>query len=160
MADDTTLVSANGTQPRHAPDAPVFVLCNGRSGSTLLRFLLDAHPELACPPETNLPVMASQLATVWSLIEGAPLSAERGDEPPVIPEAAITGVRRTMDEMTYSYLARRGKKGGSPFQALFATTGLAVSGCSSSARGNFHSRIMPTIMVPMLTNCAGVNPAQ
>src|SRR6202035_2611623 len=34
--------------------APVFVLCMGRSGSTLLRFLLDAHPELACPPETSL----------------------------------------------------------------------------------------------------------
>jgi hypothetical protein len=34
---------------------PVFVLCMARSGSTLLRFLLDAHPELACPPETMLP---------------------------------------------------------------------------------------------------------
>src|SRR6516162_5977967 len=33
---------------------PVFVLCNGRSGPTLLRFVLDAHPDLACPPETNL----------------------------------------------------------------------------------------------------------
>jgi hypothetical protein len=88
----------------------VFVLCGGRSGSTLLRFLLDAHPDLACPPETNLPAMAVQLATVWSLIEGAPLSAERGDEPPAIPDAAINGVRRTMDEMTGSYLARRGKK--------------------------------------------------
>ena len=64
---------------------PVFVLCNGRSGSTLLRFLLDGHPELACPPETNLPVLCVQLATVWSLIEGAPLSANRGDEPPEIP---------------------------------------------------------------------------
>ena len=32
---------------------PVFVLCNGRSGSTLLRFLPDAHPELTCPPETS-----------------------------------------------------------------------------------------------------------
>ena len=53
---------------------PVFVICNGRSGSTLLRFLLDAHPQLACPPETNLPALAVQLATVWSLIEGAPLS--------------------------------------------------------------------------------------
>jgi Sulfotransferase family len=92
------------------PGEPVFVLCNGRSGSTLLRFLLDAHPDLACPPETNLPALAGQLATVWSLIEGAPLSAERGDEPPVIPEAAIAGVRKTMDEMTGSYLARRGKK--------------------------------------------------
>ena len=92
------------------PGDPVFVLCNGRSGSTLLRFLLDAHPDLACPPETNLPAIAGQLATVWSLIEGARLSPERGDEPPEIPEAAITGVRRTMDELTGGYLARRGKK--------------------------------------------------
>jgi hypothetical protein len=89
---------------------PVFVLCNGRSGSTLLRFLLDAHPELACPPETNLPGLCVQLATVWSLIEGAPLSANRGDEPPEVPEAAIAGVRETMDRMVGSYLARRGKK--------------------------------------------------
>ena len=89
---------------------PVFVLCNGRSGSTLLRFLLDAHPELACPPETNLPSLCGQLATVWSLIEGAPLSANRGDEPPDIPDAAIAGVRETMDRMVGSYLERRGKK--------------------------------------------------
>src|SRR5262252_7439465 len=80
---------------------PVFVLCNGRSGSTLLRFVLDAHPDLACPPETNLPQLCVQLATVW---------ANRGDEPPEIPEAAIAGVRETMDRMVGSYLARRGKK--------------------------------------------------
>jgi len=89
---------------------PVFVLCNGRSGSTLLRFLLDAHPELACPPETNLPSLCAQLATVWSLIEGAPLSPNRGDEPPEIPDAAIAGIRATMDRMVGSYLERRGKK--------------------------------------------------
>jgi len=89
---------------------PVFVLCNGRSGSTLLRFVLDAHPELACPPETNLPGLCVQLATVWSLIEGAPLSANRGDEPPEIPDAAIAGVRETMDRMVGSYLVRKGKK--------------------------------------------------
>ena len=89
---------------------PVFILCNGRSGSTLLRFVLDAHPELACPPETNLPGLCVQLAAVWSLIEGAPLSANRGDEPPEIPQTAIAGVRETMDRMVGSYLARRGKK--------------------------------------------------
>ena len=89
---------------------PVFVLCNARSGSTLLRFLLDAHPELACPPETNVPALCGQLATVWSLIEGAPLAANRGDEPPNIPDAAITGIRETMDRMVGSYLGKRGKK--------------------------------------------------
>jgi hypothetical protein len=89
---------------------PVFVLCIGRSGSTLLRLILDTHPDLACPPETNIPALCSQLAVVWSLIEGAPLSLQRGDAPPAIPDAAIAGIRQTMDLMTAPYLARRGKK--------------------------------------------------
>ena len=91
------------------PD-PVFVLCMGRSGSTLLRFLLDAHPELACPPETSLPALCGQLSVVWSLIEGAPLAAERDAAPPRVPDAAVAGIRRMLDEMTGSYLARRGKQ--------------------------------------------------
>jgi protein-tyrosine sulfotransferase len=89
---------------------PIFVLCMGRSGSTLLRFLLDAHPELACPPETSLPALCGQLAVVWSLIEGAPLAAERDAAPPRVPDAAVAGIRRMLDEMTGSYLARRGKR--------------------------------------------------
>jgi hypothetical protein len=88
-------------------EPPVFVLCNARSGSTLLRFLLDAHPDLACPPETNLPALCAQLATVWSLIEGAPLSPDRGSEPPEVPDAAIDGIRHTVELMTSSYLGRR-----------------------------------------------------
>ncbi len=92
-----------------SPD-PVFVLCMGRSGSTLLRFLLDAHPELACPPETSLPALCGQLSVVWSLIEGAPLAAERDAAPPRVPDAAVAGIRRMLDEMTGSYLARRGKR--------------------------------------------------
>src|SRR5579863_1090069 len=90
------------------PGSPVFVLCMGRSGSTLLRFVLDSHPELACPPETSLPALCGQLAVVWSLIEGAPLSAQRGDTPPEVPAASIAGIRRMMDEMIGPYLARRG----------------------------------------------------
>jgi hypothetical protein len=89
---------------------PVFVLCMGRSGSTLLRLILDTHPDLACPPETNIPSLCSQLAVVWSLIEGAPLSPQRGDAPPAIPDAAIVGIRKCMDLMTVPYLARRGKR--------------------------------------------------
>lgn len=89
---------------------PVFVLCMGRSGSTLLRFLLDAHPELACPPETSMPALCAQLSVVWSLIEGAPLAAERDAAPPRVPDAAVAGIRRMLDEMTGSYLARRGKR--------------------------------------------------
>jgi hypothetical protein len=62
--------SGNGAvKTAQASKDPVFVLCMGRSGSTLLRFVLDAHPDLACPPETSLPALCGQLAVVWSLIE-------------------------------------------------------------------------------------------
>jgi len=110
MQESVAEVTSAGVFPMGASAEPVFVLCAARSGSTLLRFLLDAHPDLACPPETNVPTLCGQLATVWSLIEGAPLSQNRGDEPPEIPDAAIAGVRETMDRMVGSYLARRGKK--------------------------------------------------
>jgi Sulfotransferase family len=89
--------------------APVFVLCAARSGSTLLRFLLDAHPELACPPETKLPAMCTQLAGVWSLLEGTALPGGVTD-PDMIPESAVAGMRRTLDDMTGSYLQRKGKR--------------------------------------------------
>ncbi len=33
-----------------------------RSGTTLLRFMLDSHPELAIPPETGFLAVCAQLA--------------------------------------------------------------------------------------------------
>ena len=87
--EDATLSTGNDRQPAGTSTEPVLVLCAAQPGSTLLRFMLDSHPDLARPPETNLAVMAGQMATVWSLIDGAPLSAERGDEPSAIPDTAI-----------------------------------------------------------------------
>ncbi|HWG15591.1 MAG TPA: sulfotransferase [Streptosporangiaceae bacterium] len=89
---------------------PIFVLCACRSGSTLLRFLLDAHPDLACPPETELAAVCTQLAAVWSLLEGADLPKGQGDNAPAIPGSVIAGLRHTTDLMIGPYLARRGKK--------------------------------------------------
>jgi hypothetical protein len=57
-----------------------------------------------------MPNLCSQLAVVWSLIEGAPLALQRGDAPPQVPDAAIAGIRQTMDLMTAPYLKRRGKR--------------------------------------------------
>lgn len=39
--------------PKEARQNPpaAFVLCSPRSGSTLMRFMLDSHPDLYCPPE-------------------------------------------------------------------------------------------------------------
>jgi hypothetical protein len=96
-------------------DDPVFVLCAGRSGSTLLRFLLDAHPDLACPPETRLPWLARQLATAWAVIEDAPPSADGAPADGAPADSAVSapvaaGLRRSLDPMMTSYLERRGKK--------------------------------------------------
>ncbi len=88
---------------------PVFVLCGGRSGSTLLRFLLDAHPDLACPPETNLSFACAQLANAWSLLAGEPVAPNSPAGAPLIPEQAVDGIRQSLELMIGPYLARRGK---------------------------------------------------
>lgn len=44
----------NTNRPRPTYEPPIFILSTARSGSTLLRRLLDAHPQIAAPPEVNL----------------------------------------------------------------------------------------------------------
>ena len=47
---------------------PVFILTPARSGSTLLRRIIAGHPEIACPPETNVVlVMANLIQSVHAL---------------------------------------------------------------------------------------------
>src|SRR5215216_4131326 len=45
---------------------PVFVLCTLRSGSTLLRVVLDSHSRLHAPHETHLRYISVQLDQKWS----------------------------------------------------------------------------------------------
>jgi len=69
---------------RPAPDPAPFVVGVGRSGTTLLRLMLDAHPQLAMPPETGF---------VPGLIRAS-------KEPGATPEsalAAVTGHRKWGD---------------------------------------------------------------
>ena len=44
---------------------PIFILTLPRSGSTLLRYLLDAHSMVTCPPETQLTLMCSNIMNCW-----------------------------------------------------------------------------------------------
>lgn len=43
----------------------LFVLCCSRSGSTLLRYILDTHPKICCPPELHLYQVALHLKWVF-----------------------------------------------------------------------------------------------
>jgi hypothetical protein len=92
--------------PRTSAD-PAFVLCGARSGSTLLRFMLDAHPELACPAETDLPALCAHMTSVWSILGGRPIAANADDTP--VPEPVLVRLRQAIEPMVRSYLDQRGK---------------------------------------------------
>lgn len=57
--------------------SPCFVLTLPRSGSTLLRYILDAHPEITCPPETQLASAASVTMSNWMSLEYPESADER-----------------------------------------------------------------------------------
>jgi hypothetical protein len=74
--------SKTGRRPRLRQ---IFVVSLARSGSTLLRYLLDTHPEIASPPELNLSALLAHVVEVWTrsneargivLQPGAPLPPE------------------------------------------------------------------------------------
>jgi protein-tyrosine sulfotransferase len=98
-----------------APDAaarpPVFILTAARSGSTLLRFILDTHPDLACPPETDVGVACGYLAHAWEVI-GRAMASRSGHEPAPgsLPAEALPAVRAAADALLGTYLGSTGKR--------------------------------------------------
>lgn len=52
-----------------------------RSGTTLLRFMLDAHPEMAIPPETGFLVLAPQLLAEGNVLRTTFFEAVTGYPP-------------------------------------------------------------------------------
>jgi hypothetical protein len=91
--------------------SPVFVLSASRSGSTLLRFILDSHPDLACPPETSIASACAGLARSWDVLENAESGNRRPvTEPVSLPPHVRLAVRAAIDEAFGHYLRRRGKR--------------------------------------------------
>jgi protein-tyrosine sulfotransferase len=82
---------------------PIFILCAARSGSTLLRTLLDAHPEIACPPELNL-------CNVFEAIRLSVTAAAAGDEDGGAVERANLLSREVAESILSGYPKRGGKR--------------------------------------------------
>jgi hypothetical protein len=88
---------------------PVFVLTVARSGSTLLRFILDAHPDLCCPPELGVAATCSQLAHLWTVTEGG-----KSVSPPAVlgaaqlTERAVAAIRSAIEDALAAYMKERG----------------------------------------------------
>lgn len=91
-------------------DSPVFILTASRSGSTLLRVILDSHPRLACPPETGITSACMQLAMTCDVLEHAGAASPTLDESGELPPAIRAAVRGAVDRAYAHYLAQRGKQ--------------------------------------------------
>jgi protein-tyrosine sulfotransferase len=90
--------------------APIFVLSTARSGSTLLRFILDSHPDIACPPETNVALACRYLVNTWRVLEsGRPREDAPAADGPKIPEYILAATREAIDAAFGHYLQGTGK---------------------------------------------------
>jgi hypothetical protein len=98
--------------PGPALDEPVIVLTGARSGSTLVRLLLDAHPDLACPPETNIVKICAQLAGVFRVTgQGGAAGAGTWNGNACASSVRVAGrVRDTVGMVFGDYLVSRGKR--------------------------------------------------
>lgn len=91
-------------------DSPVFILTASRSGSTLLRVILDSHPRLACPPETGVTSACMQLAMACDVLENAGAASSEADDAAELPPVIRATVRAAADRAYGAYLAERGKQ--------------------------------------------------
>jgi hypothetical protein len=111
MTDSARAVSMSYRDGSWVPtmdlDKPVFILTCARSGSTLLRFILDAHPELACPAETEFASACEKLAHMWGVLQG--INPRGSFALQARTHEANAAIRRAVDEAARSYLKRVGK---------------------------------------------------
>ena len=87
--------------------SPIFILSTPRSGSTLLRYILDTHPEVCCPSEIMLGVLCEDLYLVLSLTLGQ-TQPEPGS--PESDRVVRREARRIIDGIMGSYAAAKNKR--------------------------------------------------
>ncbi len=87
------------------PICPIFVFSCVRSGSSLLRYILDTHPAIYAPPEMNLGGLANAAYQFYSALRSlkAPDPADMSD-----PEV-LAQVRHNISEVLDAETRRRGK---------------------------------------------------
>src|ERR1700730_6386049 len=86
---------------------PLFILSGPRSGSTLLRYILDTHSEIASPGEINLGPLCAQLE--WT-IRGTRGEVMRLLSPERRQQEVIAETRAIVDRIMTSYLDLKQKR--------------------------------------------------
>lgn len=88
------------TTQRRRSVRPVFVVTPARCGSTLLRYLLDSHPDITSPPELNLSALLEHLVSVWINLNAAgDAPVANGGSPATIPPDVARRARRALDQI-------------------------------------------------------------
>lgn len=88
-----------GRTQRRRTVRPVFVVTPARSGSTLLRYLLDSHPDITSPPELNLSALLQHLVEVWTNLTAAgDAVAPRAPSPTLAPDVRRRA-KKAIDEI-------------------------------------------------------------
>ncbi|HZF08638.1 MAG TPA: sulfotransferase [Thermoanaerobaculia bacterium] len=91
------------------PIQPIFLLSCNRAGSTLLRFILDTHPDVYCPPELFLGQAAHSLAIFLCGLEGRDSYFE-AEGKIYVTEAMAETLRTLLSDRLSAHTARRGKR--------------------------------------------------
>lgn len=105
-----SLDPADHGQDIPASDRPIVILTGSRSGSTLLRFMLDAHPHIACPPEAGLGSACAAIARVWSILDAEAAAAAESGKEPKLDASAAADMNRALNGYYAKYLDRHGKQ--------------------------------------------------
>ena len=87
--------------------APIFILSCYRTGSTLLRYIFDTHPDVYSPPEVGLGDVATQLAQLEAGLIGIKLDPARLDQ---LPAESVAGIRAILGGRMDAATARHGKR--------------------------------------------------
>lgn len=94
------------TQEPTVSASPIFILSDIRSGSTLLRYIIDTHPKITSPGELNLGELCKNLQfTIASTLAKTVAAASEAER----EEFVYAEVRRIVSDIMNRYTQRKGK---------------------------------------------------
>ena len=88
------------------PAAPIFILCCNRSGSSLLRYIVDTHPDIASPAELNLGEVCQNLYQLVTHTLGEAAFIDKPEKNALV----IAEVRRLVSQVMDKYVNAKNKK--------------------------------------------------
>jgi protein-tyrosine sulfotransferase len=86
--------------------ASAFILSDARSGSTLLRYMLDTHPEICCPGELYLGELCKNLCWTLSFTTGVLSTTSRSEKEQIVVDRA----RKIVSEIMHTYVQAKKKR--------------------------------------------------